>query len=100
MILSPRKVPVVCSDNKIVPDVDAALKQISKVAGPMNARRHYLKHGGEQLLCVAAAECTDCHRPRRICNFTVVIEFQRPSHVHRETAHHCHTNRLDDELGI
>jgi hypothetical protein len=30
----------------------------------------------------------------------VVIEFQRPSHVHRETAHHCHTNRLDDELGI
>jgi hypothetical protein len=45
MIFSPRKVLVVCGDNKIVPDVDAALKQISKVAAPMNARRHYLKHG-------------------------------------------------------
>jgi len=33
MIFSPRKVLIACGDNRIVPDVDAALKQISDELG-------------------------------------------------------------------
>lgn len=78
LVFGPRKVIVVCGANKIVPDVNAAFERVKKVAAPINARRHYLKHGGEQLPCVATGECTDCRHPGRICNITVIVEFQRP----------------------
>ena len=54
LIFGPRKVIVVCGANKIVADVDEALKRVKRVAAPINARRHYLKHGAEQLPCAAA----------------------------------------------
>ncbi len=74
LLFGPRKVIVVCGANKIVPDVEAGLKRIRKVAAPINARRHYEKHGSEQLPCAVTGECVDCHHPWRICNFTVVVE--------------------------
>lgn len=78
LAFGPRKVIVVCGANKIVTDLDTALKRIRGVAAPINARRHYLKHGAEQLPCAITGECVDCRHPRRICNFTLIVEFQRP----------------------
>ncbi len=84
LAFGPRKVIVVCGANKIVPDVDEALRRIKKVAAPLNARRHYLKHGSEQLPCAAVGECTDCRHPWRICNFTLIVEFQRAPRAGQE----------------
>lgn len=98
LIFGPRKVIVVAGANKIVPDVDAALQRVRQVAAPINARRHYLKHGGEQLPCVATGECTDCRHPGRICNFTVIVEFQRPPRPGREPR--INVVLIAEELGI
>jgi len=78
LVFGPRKVIVVGGANKIVSNLDEAFERIKKVAAPMNARRHYLKHGAEQLPCAITGECVDCRHPSRICNFTLIVEFQRP----------------------
>ena len=43
------KVILVIGVNKIVKDVDEALKRIHDMAAPVNAARHYLKHHAEGL---------------------------------------------------
>lgn len=98
LVFGPRKVIVVCGANKIVADVDEALKRIKKVAAPINARRHYLKHGVEQLPCATTGECVDCRHPGRICNFTLIVEFQRPPRAGREPR--ITVVLVGEELGI
>jgi hypothetical protein len=81
MIFGPDKVIVVAGVNKIVKDVDEALKRIHNVAAPMNAMRHYLKHQGTQfgdLPCVKTGRCVDCNHNWRICRYTVIIEGATP----------------------
>jgi hypothetical protein len=81
MIFGPDKVIVVVGVNKIVKDVDEALKRIHNVAAPMNAMRHYLKHKDTQfgdLPCVKIGHCVDCNHDWRICRFTVIIEGATP----------------------
>lgn len=77
MIFGPEKVIIAAGVNKIVKDVDEALERIHNVAAPMNARRHYLKHGREEygdLPCVRTGRCIDCNHDWRICRYTVIIE--------------------------
>lgn len=77
MIFGPKKVIVAAGVNKIVTDVDEALKRIRELAAPLNAQRHYLKrHHPElgDLPCVRTGSCVDCHHDWRICNYTVIIE--------------------------
>ena len=98
LIFGPRKVIVVCGANKIVPDVTAALERIKGVAAPINARRHYLKHEAAPVPCAITGECTDCRHPWRICNFTVIVDFQRPPREGREPR--INVVLVGDELGI
>lgn len=67
----PGTVIIVAGRNKIVPDVDAALKRVRNVAAPMNAMRV-----GVKTPCVKTGKCTDCDSPERICNLTLIIERQ------------------------
>lgn len=75
MIFGPKKVIIVAGVNKIVKDVDEALKRIKNVAAPMNAKRLNVK-----VPCTATGICTDCDSQNRICNVTTIIE-RRPVHT-------------------
>lgn len=70
MIFGPRKVIVIAGKNKIVKDVDAGLKRLRRVAGPLNAKRHNLI----ELPCVSTGLCTDCDSPKRICRVITIME--------------------------
>ena len=77
MIFGPRKVIIVVSANKIVKDVDAALKRINEICAPMNSLRHGLQHHDAEFLdlpCVKTGICVDCRMPQRACNFISIIE--------------------------
>jgi hypothetical protein len=71
-IFGPKKVFIVSSLSKIVPDVDAALERIRKVAAPMNARRL-----GINAACTRDLPCEQCEPATMLCNFVSIIERQR-----------------------
>jgi len=77
LLFGPKKVIAVASINKIVANVEAATERIKKIAAPQNAYRHNIKHNMELPPCGINGVCVDCHHPRRICCYTVVVEFQR-----------------------
>jgi len=70
MIFGPKKVIVIAGKNKIVKNVDAGLKRLKKVAGPLNAKRHNLV----ELPCVSTGLCEDCNSPKRICRVITIME--------------------------
>jgi hypothetical protein len=77
MIFGPKKVIIAAGINKVVTDVDEALKRIHEVAAPLNAKRHYLKNHHPELgdlPCVRTGSCVDCRHDWRICCYTVIIE--------------------------
>ncbi|MDP2920692.1 MAG: lactate utilization protein [Dehalococcoidia bacterium] len=77
VIFGPEKVILVVGANKIVTDLDAALRRIHEVAAPLNAKRHALKHHRPefgQLPCVITGVCVDCNSEWRICRYTTIIE--------------------------
>jgi hypothetical protein len=67
MIFGPKRVIVVVSANKLVDDVDAAIKRIKSIA-PLNSRRI-----GHETPCVRTGKCMDCNVKKRICNYLTVI---------------------------
>lgn len=76
IIFGPRRVILVAGINKIVANIDEALERVKKVAAPLNARRHLLKHGMENSPpCAQTGECVDCSGAR-ICGYTLIIEHQ------------------------
>jgi L-lactate utilization protein LutB len=77
MIYGPRKVIIVVGANKIVKDLDSALRRIREVSAPQNVIRHGTKHNSTELLelpCAKTGICADCNHPRRICHYTTIIE--------------------------
>lgn len=81
MIFGPRKVILVVGVNKIVENRDAAFKRIRDFCAPVNVKRHLDMHnrpwyGG--LPCASTGICTDCDHPRRICNYTAILENSLP----------------------
>ncbi len=74
MLFGPKKVIIVVGINKIVENVDSALRRIRDEAAPMNVRRH--PDFDPLPPCGATGICSDCSSPWRICNKTVIIERQ------------------------
>ncbi len=70
MIFGPKKVIVIAGKNKIVKDVNAGLKRLKRVAGPLNAKRHNFV----ELPCVSTGLCTECDSPKRICRVITILE--------------------------
>lgn len=69
MIFGPKKVIIVCGINKIVENVDDAIKRIKSMSAPMNAKRVNAKTP-----CVETGQCMDCNSLERICNVTTIID--------------------------
>lgn len=72
MLFGPERVIIVAGRNKIVLDVNEALKKIKNKTAPENVKRH--PEFDPMPPCAATGECTDCSSPWRICNKTVIIE--------------------------
>ena len=68
----PHKVIVVAGINKIVPDLDAAIRRIKDYVTPIHARRR-----DRPVPCAKAGVCVDCRMPERSCNIVCIIEHQR-----------------------
>lgn len=71
MIFGPKKVIIVAGFNKIVENLDEALKRLKKIA-PMNCKR--LK-GHNVTPCVQTGQCTDCDIKQRMCNYISIVEY-------------------------
>ncbi|MBI2907183.1 MAG: lactate utilization protein [Chloroflexi bacterium] len=90
MIFGPRKIIIVAGINKLVPDLDAALRRIHGIAAPMDLRHHATHHSRPEWLdipCVKAGKCPDCAHAGRGCNFTIVIEGSRETPLHHSDDH-------------
>ena len=77
MIFGPRKVIIAAGANKIVKDVDEAIRRVKEICAPINALRHGMEHHDTEFLdlpCAKAGVCIDCRNRQRICNFTTIIE--------------------------
>jgi len=72
MLFGPGKVIIVAGINKIVENVEAALRRIRDCTAPLNVRRH--PHLDPAPPCGETGVCSDCSSPWRICNKTVIIE--------------------------
>ena len=71
-IFGPGKVILVVGYNKIVEDVQEAIKRTKNVAAPINAKRLSI-----DVPCAKVGKCVDCNSPNRICR-VVMIHERRP----------------------
>ncbi len=76
MIFGPDKVLIVSGVNKIVANVDDALKRIKEVAAPMNSLRLEKTYNYPPSPCGITSICVDCRKDIRHCMYTVIIEYQ------------------------
>jgi hypothetical protein len=74
MLFGPSKVIIVVGINKIVRDLDEALRRIRDKAAVLNVKRHTDFDPAPP--CATTGVCSDCSSPWRICNKTVIIERQ------------------------
>jgi len=65
----PKKVIIIVGYNKIVPDIDAGLERIKRIAAPINAKRLNLT-----LPCTETGYCHDCKSEARICRVISIIQ--------------------------
>lgn len=85
MIHGPKKVYIICGENKIAKNLDAALQRIKENAYK-NARRLKLNTP-----CAVSEKCSDCRSPQRMCGVTTIIN--------RKTATDLEVIILGQELG-
>jgi hypothetical protein len=72
MLFGPNKVIIVVGVNKIVKNLEQALKKIRDKTAPVNVKRH--PEFNPMPPCGITGVCSDCSSPWRICNKTVIIE--------------------------
>jgi L-lactate utilization protein LutB len=65
----PGKVILVSGYNKLVDDVQDAVKRVKNVVTPMNARRLKI-----DVPCAKTGRCSDCNSPQRMCRAMVILE--------------------------
>jgi len=69
----PKYVVIMVGRNKIVQDLDEAMRRIKNIAAPQNALRH-----SQKTPCVKTSYCMDCKSPERICNIWTIHEKSYP----------------------
>ena len=69
----PKYVVIMVGRNKIVQNLDEAMKRIKNIAAPQNAIRH-----SQKTPCVKTSYCMDCKSPDRICNIWTIHEKSYP----------------------
>ena len=71
MIYGPKKVIIIAGVNKIVKDLDEAIKRNRNISAPANAKRL-----NKTTPCTKTGYCMDCKNPDRICRAYTVIKSQ------------------------
>lgn len=74
IIYGPRNVLVVAGMNKVMDNLDEAIKRARNVAAPNNRQRF-----GEGTPCYASGKCEDCRSTSCICNQIVITRNCRPA---------------------
>jgi L-lactate utilization protein LutB len=74
IIFGPQHVIITVGRNKIVSDVEAAMKRIKNYAAPVNA----IRHTDFKTPCRKTSYCMDCKSPDRICNTWTITEKSCP----------------------
>jgi L-lactate utilization protein LutB len=69
MIFGPSHVIVMAGINKIVPNLEAGLARVKKIAAPKNCQRRQ-----DPTSCAKDLVCRDCESPGRLCRVTTIIE--------------------------
>lgn len=95
MLFGPNKVIIVAGINKVVENLEAALKRIRDRAAPANVKRH--TEFDPMPPCGTTGVCSDCLSPWRICNKTVIIERQYNNSKYKPI---ITVVIVDEELGI
>ncbi len=72
LFFGPKKVIVVAGKNKIVDNVESAVRRIKEYVAPVHARRR-----GWNLPCARTGKCEECRSERRICNKLAVLSYER-----------------------
>jgi len=67
MIFGPERVIIVVGVNKLVENIDEALKRIKNIA-PLNAKRN-----NHNTPCTVTGKCERCNQPESMCNYTGII---------------------------
>ena len=73
LCFGPKQVIVIASLNKVMPDLDSAIKRARNVAAPENAQRFPL-----DTPCRKAGTCGDCHGDDCICAQLLITRVCRP----------------------
>jgi len=71
MLYGPKQVIIVVGINKIVENLDSAIKRTRQIAAPLDAKRL-----GKSTPCTKLDRCIDCNHKDRICNDFVLITGQ------------------------
>lgn len=74
LCFGPKNVIVICSVNKIAPNLDAAISRARNVAAPINAFRFMGKTP-----CVTTGSCKNCTSPDCICSQVVITRLSKPA---------------------
>jgi len=74
LVFGPLHVILVVGRNKIVTDVQDAMKRVKEYSAPLNA----IRHPGWKTPCVKTSYCVDCKSPDRICNTWTITEKSYP----------------------
>lgn len=78
MLFGPDKVIVVVGINKIVKDIDEAVKRNREISAPANAKRL-----NKKTPCAKVGYCMDCKSSEKICReFTVIASQGRADRIH------------------
>lgn len=98
LLFGPSRVVIVVGINKIVKDRECAFDRIREFAAPVNVKRHLDMHNRPwygELPCSQTGVCTDCDHPRRICNYSGVLEGSHPDQADR-----VHVILIGEEMGM
>ena len=71
----PRSVIILAGMNKVMPDLDSAMKRARGVAAPANLQRFPSK----ETPCQKTGVCADCMSPDSICNYFQIIRRCAPA---------------------
>jgi hypothetical protein len=74
IIFGPKHVIITAGRNKIVSNVEAAMKRIKNYAAPLNA----IRHTDFRTPCRKTSYCMDCKSPDRICNTWAITDKSYP----------------------
>jgi L-lactate utilization protein LutB len=67
IVFGPKRVIIVAGANKVVDNLEDALKRLKKIA-PMNALRN-----NHKTPCIETGRCMDCNVPQRMCNSITIV---------------------------